>query len=260
MSKPLFIFSASWRTGSTLLQRLLNTDSDLLVWGEPQLLSYLKQMLSVGEKYFSQNQWVRDEVNSKPIYDCWTPTLTPDSSDLLEALRLMFERIYLVPALKKGRRRWGFKEVREAAVANAGMMKKLFPDAKIIFLYRDPYDTYASMKKTDFHKNFKEPFQPMQVWTKNMVDFYSPQTKPLDAFFVKYEDLVSEDESTREPLLHDLFSYAELNLNQLSRQTLQLKLGGTSDGMPLEKTEITKINQIVEKHKLDFERFYQRRI
>ncbi len=259
MSKPIFIFSASWRTGSTLLQRLLNTDSDLLVWGEPQLLSYLRQVFTVGEKYFSESQWIRDEVNIKPIHDCWIPTLTPDSSDLIEALQLMFERTYLVPALQKGRRRWGFKEVREAAVANASMMKKLFPDAKIVFHYRDPYDTYASMKKADFHKNFKEPFQPMQVWAKNMADFYSPQAIALDAFFVKHEDLTSKDKSTSESLLHDLFSYAELNLNQLSRQTLDLKLGGTSDGIPLEQSETKRINQIIDKHKIELERFYQRR-
>ena len=260
MAKPLFIFSASWRTGSTLLQRILNTDSDILVWGEPQLLSYLRQVFSVGEKYFSQSQWVRDEVVSKPIYDCWIPTLTPDSSDLLEALRLMFERIYLVPALKQGRRRWGFKEVREAAVANAWMMKKLFPDARIIFHYRDPYDTYASLKKTDFHKNFKEPYQAMQIWARNMADFYSPQAIALEPFFVKHEDLICKDGSTSESLLQELFRYAELDLNQLSRQTLELKLGGTADGIPLEPTEVARINQIIDKHKLDLERIYPRRI
>lgn len=32
--KPVFIFSSSWRSGSTLLQRYITASGEVLVWGE----------------------------------------------------------------------------------------------------------------------------------------------------------------------------------------------------------------------------------
>ena len=33
--EPIFLLSAGWRSGSTLLQRLMMSDSRVLIWGEP---------------------------------------------------------------------------------------------------------------------------------------------------------------------------------------------------------------------------------
>lgn len=33
--EPIFLMAAGWRTGSTLLQRLIMSDSRVLMWGEP---------------------------------------------------------------------------------------------------------------------------------------------------------------------------------------------------------------------------------
>src|SRR5262245_32576620 len=32
---PIFLLSSGWRSGSTLVQRLINSDSSVLMWGEP---------------------------------------------------------------------------------------------------------------------------------------------------------------------------------------------------------------------------------
>lgn len=32
---PIFLLSAGWRSGSTLLQRLIMSDARVLIWGEP---------------------------------------------------------------------------------------------------------------------------------------------------------------------------------------------------------------------------------
>ncbi|MEO0535490.1 MAG: hypothetical protein AAF215_16660 [Cyanobacteria bacterium P01_A01_bin.123] len=31
---PIFVFSAGWRSGSTLLQRLVMSDKSVVIWGE----------------------------------------------------------------------------------------------------------------------------------------------------------------------------------------------------------------------------------
>ena len=35
--EPIFLLSAGWRSGSTLLQRLIMSDSNVLIWGNPTM-------------------------------------------------------------------------------------------------------------------------------------------------------------------------------------------------------------------------------
>ena len=38
VDEPVFLFSAGWRSGSTLLQRLIMSDASIFVWGEPMTI------------------------------------------------------------------------------------------------------------------------------------------------------------------------------------------------------------------------------
>src|ERR671916_2027700 len=42
---PTFVLGAGWRTGSTLMQRMLNQTGELLVWGEPYSEGAIAQRL-----------------------------------------------------------------------------------------------------------------------------------------------------------------------------------------------------------------------
>ena len=52
---PIFVLASGWRTGSTLLQRILVTDPDVLLWGEPLgdlgLLSNIAEMLAQASSF-----------------------------------------------------------------------------------------------------------------------------------------------------------------------------------------------------------------
>src|SRR5688572_31225972 len=51
---PIFIFAAGWRSGSTLLQRLLISGGDALIWGEPYSPSDIVGRLTESLRIFSQ--------------------------------------------------------------------------------------------------------------------------------------------------------------------------------------------------------------
>ena len=49
---PIFLLSAGWRSGSTMLQRLLMSDPGVLIWGEPYDECGLVQALAGCAKAF----------------------------------------------------------------------------------------------------------------------------------------------------------------------------------------------------------------
>ncbi|GAW95534.1 MULTISPECIES: hypothetical protein [Colwellia] len=58
---PVFILSAGWRSGSTLLQRMIMTSGDRMIWGEPIHRANIIQTLSDQIRCFSTD-WPRDTM------------------------------------------------------------------------------------------------------------------------------------------------------------------------------------------------------
>jgi len=150
---PVFVLAAGWRTGSTMLQRMLLTDSRILVWGEPygpmELWASLSRCLEwVSEEQLGSRLFLDDDLGE--LSDKFVANLYPDP----ENLRLSFQRLAYdllgAPAKRAGYTRWGMKEVRLDA-ADALMLHWLFPRARFLFLVRNPFEAYASMR-------------PMKMW------------------------------------------------------------------------------------------------
>ena len=248
---PVFIFSASWRTGSTLLQRLLNTTDELLIWGEPQFLIPARRMFDLATQSFSEAQWMRDQAEEEPLHQMWAPTICPDPAGIVPAFQGLFDQLYCHPSLAQGYVRWGFKEVRNFGIENAVFFRSIFPDAKIVFHYRHPFDAYASLKRTDFYKSFEDaPFQPVQIWAKNYAGFKSRLAADLDAFVISHEEVVSAIPS-QNPRLQQLFDYVDIEMTSTCDEVLGNKLGGTSEGHSLSWGEKRKIRAILKEKSVD---------
>ncbi len=202
--KPIFILSAGWRSGSTLLQRLVLSDRAVLIWGEPYAHCDLVRSMADSLCCFSTNEpnesFFIDQPRLGPgasgeLADRWVANLYPQPAELLQAHRSFFLNLYQEPAVNRGFSRWGFKEVRLSA-EYALYLKFLFPHAKFVFLYRNPYDAYRS------YKSFRAwydvwPSQPIFtarrygiMWRRLITSFFE-KAEELDAFLVKFEDLVS---------------------------------------------------------------------
>lgn len=197
-SAPVFIFSAGWRSGSTFLQRWIMTCKDILVWGEPYCYAGLIPSLAGQLKAFTQH-WPQDEFfvachdRAEDLAQTWVANLYPSLSHFINAHIGYFNKLFLEPALAAGKASWGLKEVT-LRVEHACYLRWLFPKAKFLFLYRDPYDAYASYRKwRNWYRAW--PSDPVftasrfgALWMELATDFVKNHHK-VDGLLLKYEEL-----------------------------------------------------------------------
>src|SRR6201996_8082289 len=136
---PLFLVSTGWRTGSTLMQRILMTDPSLLMWGEPidraGFLSRITDGLScVLDHWPAQDQWISHRPNLDLSRD-WVASLAPDSAYLKLGVRSMMDNWLGKPARDRGFSRWGVKEVRWSG-HDGQVLRWLYPKSKFVIIAR----------------------------------------------------------------------------------------------------------------------------
>ena len=201
---PIFLFSTGWRTGSTLLQRILVTDPEVFIWGEPlgemtlvpRIAELLNDYLSPRNLASWQTQPSPDDLSASSLATSWIATLSPHAGDFRAALRSLFDRWLADPAQRMGCARWGFKEVRLGA-AEASLLYWLYPSAKFVTLSRHPYDCYTSLSDANLHPLYHR-YPGVRVdsaarfashWNQIALSWLElPEGFP--SFHVKYEDLI----------------------------------------------------------------------
>ena len=208
---PVFVFAAGWRSGSTLLQRMLTASREILVWGEAggalecladAWIRY-EQMLGPGGTRFRHGfggngaqefeafvEAGQDGVNQ------WIACMNPPSNDIQTALGAALDRIYGQPARDLGYPRWGVKEVR-SGIDTVKFIEQISPDAKFVLLVRNPFHCLESIKRRSWVDGgaCDDPLQQFaRHWERLARQFR------LSDFVIKmkFEDLTSNaDEVTR---------------------------------------------------------------
>jgi hypothetical protein len=200
--EPIFLLSTGWRAGSTLLQRILITDSRLLLWGEPlgemTIVSKITGMVSDLISPRNLALWRRqDKLTSTSLATSWIANLYPSGSDFRSALRCLFDQWMGEPARRNGFARWGFKEVRFGA-AEATLLHWLYPRAKFVVISRHPNECYRSLSDAGWGVYYRYP----DVQVNSAVCFarywnalalsWSELPEGFPWVHIKYEDLVSD--------------------------------------------------------------------
>ena len=148
--QPIFILSAGWRSGSTLVQRLLMSDQNTLVWGEVYDRSNIVQNLTKTILPFTDSWppegYLRADSDSGALSEQWVANLYPSLATLRNSYRALIKALLADSAQDLGATRWGMKEVR-FGMDEAAFLRWIFPQCKIVFVYRNPYDAYISYKK-----------------------------------------------------------------------------------------------------------------
>lgn len=146
--QPIFIFSAGWRSGSTLLQRLVCSGDKVLVWGEPYDRTCVIQNIATSLAPFSTN-WPVPKYYEQPdlsdVSQHWIANLYPRPEHVLRGYQAFFQETFARPAYALGAQRWGLKEVR-FGLAEAVLLKGLFPEARFLFIRRKLKDAYLSYR------------------------------------------------------------------------------------------------------------------
>jgi Sulfotransferase family len=199
MNAPLLILAAGQRCGSTLVQRLLSSHPEVLIWGEHA--GQLRELLAVGEHL---SGWSAEHGEpgrlgyARSGHQSFMANLTPESVHIDDAVRAFLEVLFAKPAADAGRPVWGFKEVRYG-FAEAAAVQKLFPDCRVVHIVRNPRDILRSLEvweRGEWPRSDTE--LAIEDWVRVGASFWAPEAElPAWVLRMRYEDLIADPESWR---------------------------------------------------------------
>lgn len=196
--KPILITSPTIRCGTTLLQRLLCSSSNALIYGEEigkdlelqlQIFASRKMVYTHSRQRFATSL---DRVLQGDTND-WIPDLMPDIDGYLEALRqasfagLSYCRQH---AENKNRELWGFKYPGW----QPHLIRMLFdavPSTSLIYIFRDLGDCVRSAKAWGELQNEVDTQQFCAQWAGHMT-FMQQWQHSNCVLMLPYEDLVKQ--------------------------------------------------------------------
>jgi hypothetical protein len=185
----LFVISPP-RAGSTLLQRMLGSHTEIYTHPEPHLitpLAYLGYHDLVDKAPY-------DHINSAEAIRAFVGRLPAGEADHLDAVRAYSDTMYGRMLAPSGRRYFLDKTPAYALVLP--FLTKLYPTARYVVLTRHPLAVMSSYANSFFHGNWREAraFNPI-------VERYVPAMARLlreptaHVLHVRYEDVVSDPAS-----------------------------------------------------------------
>ncbi|MEM9155385.1 MAG: sulfotransferase [Cyanobacteria bacterium P01_F01_bin.33] len=243
---PTFIFSAGWRSGSTLLQRLVMSDNQTMIWGESykhcNIIKNFSNSLKAINKDYPEERWFLSEIEkhgSVQLEDLFIANLYPEVKYFKKAHQNFLLDLLAEPARERNYPRWGLKEVR-LNVDDAIYLKWLFPKAKFLFLYRNPYKAYISLRAHFLSRawtlyemwptmSIRTPHGYGSFWAR-IVEDYINRAHEVDGLIVKYEDLCSGQFP-----IEKLEEYLDINI---SKKVLIAKIGQTENKEGMTRSEL----------------------
>jgi hypothetical protein len=229
---PIFLLSAGWRSGSTLLQRLIMSDVTVLLWGEPYdecgVIQALADTLKAFRSGWPPSEYYYDGRPREQLTADWIANLFPSADALRQGHRMFFETVFAVPARQAGAKRWGVKEVRLNA-EHAHYLHWLFPKARFVFLLRNPLDAYRSYCR--YGRNWYETWPDRPVFTptvfgrhwRELVEGFVRDAPRLAALVVRYEELIKAPPN----LLRQIEEHLDVRLDA---SVIAKKLGSSERG------------------------------
>lgn len=249
---PVFVASMG-RSGSTLLQRVLNVHPELTIWGEHG--GFLKGLLESHAMTLEESAYqnltdgyeirssVIGELVEKEKFKPWVSPFRPE--DVGDALRQLMVDLFtsdLTPDI-----RWGFKEIRYTKAQLTPLME-LFPKAHMVILARD-LEGYAMSRffafgQTDFDlvsvegkaDAAKKLGQMAKGWMARYQSLLEVQEQfPDRTSMVAYSDLVSGSSRPQE-------LFAELGETIPSAEAIEVVLGAKT-GSSFRFNEAARVNR-----------------
>lgn len=241
--RPVFIFSAGWRSGSTLVQRLVLSSREIAVWGEPlgdaAVIGRLAYSLGfLTSKWPPESFFVR-EGSGGDLSKRWIANLTPEIRHFHSAHRVFFLHWCKIPAQERfSLDRWGVKEVR-LTIDHARYLKWLFPNARFLFVYRHPYDAFRSWKGNKWRSPWPG-YHPRSAvafarhW-RLLLGGYLSGCEEVDGMLVKLEELVSGQLELSKMADH-------IRVSGFDQSLLQRKVNAPTGNV--EKPEISQLDRM----------------
>ncbi len=212
MPVPMLFVISSPRSGSTMLERMLESHSQILGGPEPHLLTPLAH-LGIWDKV---DKAPYDHVLAAESQKLFVDRLPRKDQDYWEACRAYCDVLY--GRFLEGSGKKICLDKTPAYGLILPFMAKVFPDAKYVVLTRHPLATFSSYANSFFDGDYQTAmnFNPLlQRYIPTMAKFLRQKDVPI--FHIKYEDLVSDPEKWMEkiyayigvPFERDTVNYGE---------------------------------------------------
>jgi len=198
--QPIFVLGAA-RTGTTLLQRLLNSYDDILIWGEHAgfLEDVARGFFRAWENpnVFQATNRVGDVLHDSRPADTWQGWMGwSGREDWVRTFRTFVESLF-VPDGLPGKRHWGFKEIRYLATPGDRILeflRLLYPDGIFVFIVRHPLNAIASVRRIPegahrldelrrLCKGWESRYRAYRAWY---------EADPGRSFWIVYEEMIQE--------------------------------------------------------------------
>jgi hypothetical protein len=198
---PLIITAPVIRSGTTLLQRLLCSSRQALIYGEmcAQDLEFFLNLYTFKAQEYNYHKPTftlgLQRVLAGEVND-WIPDLMPDVDGYLAAMSqsafagIIYCRDY---AARVGRPVWGFKYPgwRPPMI---GLLHAVMPRSRFIFIYRDVVECLKSAKAKQAVNSPQEVYDFCQAWVESVGYLLNLGDDPA-ALVLRYEELVLEPET-----------------------------------------------------------------
>lgn len=211
--RPIFVLASGFRSGSTLLPRLV-TSGGPLIWGEPLmqtgwLFALIGALIHLPGREFAHLQLDRVEAQGA-LQDQWIANLNPGIERFKAGQRAMLRTYLAPPSRLEGRSGWGAKFVRLDGY-HAQYLRWLFPRCRIVMLERNPVDSFLSYKT--IHPEFgrisgRPGWTLMPGWPLDGAERFFAAVHhqmdtfrdvicaaPEDAILIRFEDLLENNET-----------------------------------------------------------------
>jgi len=151
LGEPVIVVGPTTRCGTSLLQRLLNSTGQIVIYGENfGLMQTLPDMIRNQERGGATKRKViaiaRDMLRDRTDFEASSlfPPLDDYIAGLSQAFRSLLE-VYAADAETLGFSRWGLKHQIRGQNSFA-LMPQLLPEARTVMIYRDLIDVARSAK------------------------------------------------------------------------------------------------------------------
>ena len=220
---PIFIFSAGWGSGSTLVQRIVMSSREVLVWGEPYdraapVHRVSSTLSSIAHDWPPQSHFSSIE-SLDSLSKSWVANLAPPITSMRAAHLAFFNAFLGLDGKQCEAARWGLKEVR-LTIDHARYLRWLYPNARFLFVYRDLLPGYLGCRRLNWYSvwpNYRAThiLRFAHHW-QHLVNGFIDGYKDVDGMLIKYEDLVSG----RLPLetIRDYINVSSIDMNILNKK------------------------------------------
>lgn len=202
--RPVFVLCGGARTGSTLVQRLLISTREVLVWGEHggHYVHHLIRLSIELAHWKSEAQADRQRrAFEAQGHAAWIPNMNPAHAGLMRGAAALLREHLGQSAREMGYPRWGFKEIRYGRRA-VTFLRTLYPDCALVLVVRDPVRALASHLATPWARSGRdldaEAF--VQRWAGLSGQLAEARDEHAGALLLRYEDLVATPDASVDAL------------------------------------------------------------